>query len=225
MHSRLKPLLTVFLFSIICSSCLTPRRIDRWIDKEYGSTASNKQRTTDYLTVKYPQGSANILAHTEKRKMKMLPLLFYWKWEYGTVSDLNPNVPAWYFQSALLPYANAKGLRQKLNGAKLELNIEKLPTGFSVVDKGWLVYVLIYDIHWEKVFIDPTKQPMVVTYRVVKDGTELKKGTLTVADRNQVLNVRVFHSVKKTFWGYLDQYNTNMQSMSKELVDQLLKEL
>jgi len=60
---------------------------------------------------------------------------------------------------------------------------------------------------------------------LLKDNVETKMGTITVADRNKPINVKVFHSVKKTYWSYLDQYNANIQAMSKEAVDKLIAEL
>ncbi len=73
--------------------------------------------------------------------------------------------------------------------------------------------------------MDPEKQEMIISYRLLKDNTETKKGVITIDDRNKPLHVKIFHSVKKTFWGYLDQYNYNIQLMSKELIDKLIAEL
>ena len=100
-----------------------------------------------------------------------------------------------------------------------------MPADFSVVDKGGLVFLIVFYIDWDRIFMDPQKQNTVIDYRLLKDNVETKKGTITVADRNKPLNVKVFHSVKKTFWSYLDQYTANIQAMSKEAIDKLIGEL
>ncbi|HEV8284850.1 MAG TPA: hypothetical protein VGQ09_11110 [Chitinophagaceae bacterium] len=219
--------ISIIIFSqLVFSSCLTPRKIDKWIDKKYGNTVQNKIKNNDYITIKAPSTSqSDIVAMSQKRKAKLLPLLFYWKWEYGTTSTLNQAIPNGYFNSAILPYANIKKLRDKLNGQKLELTINKIPASFSVVDKGGLVFLVLFYVTWDDIFMDPEKQDLIVSYKLSKDNAETKSGTITISDRNKPLHVKVFHSVKKTFWSYLDQYNYNIQQMSKELIDKLIKEL
>lgn len=214
-----------FLVSSMLCSCLTPRKIDKWTTAHYGTTINARMKSNDYITIKTPNTSNDIVAKTEKRKMKLVPALFYWQWEYGTITTLNQLVPANYFSSTIVPYANTKKLKDKLNGQKLELTISKMPAVFSVVDKGGLVFLVLYYIDWDRIFMDPQKQDMVINYRLLKDNVETKTGIITVADCNKPLNVKVFHSVKKTFWSYLDQYNANIQAMSKEAVDKLIAEL
>ena len=223
--SRIKGIILCCIITLSVCSCMTPKRIDKYIGQEYGNTAANKRKQSDYITVNYPKGSTEITSLTYKRKVKILPLLLYWKYEYGTNSTLSSNIPAWYFHSALLPYANAKGLRQKLNGNKLELTIKKMPTSLSVVYKGWMVFILFYNIHYEHVIIDPEMEDMVVAYRVMDGTTEVKNGTISLKDYNRRVNPRIYRSFKKTFWEYLDTYNENCQKLSKDLVDQLIKEL
>ena len=213
-------------YAILLSSCLTPRKIDKWIDQKYRGSVSNNPRKSDYITIETKTASnSDIISQTQKRKMKLLPLLFYWKWEYGTTSTLNASIPKGYLNSAVLPYSNTKKLREKLNGQRLQLTIENIPATFSVVDKGGLVFFIVFYVTWDDIFVDPEKQEMRVSYKLFKDNTETKQGTITIADRNKPLHVKVFHSVKRTFWSYLDQYNYNIQQMSKELIDKLITEL
>jgi len=61
---------------------------------------------------------------------------------------------------------------------------------------------------------------------LLKDNEETKKGTIIIKDINQKLYLKFFQFSGKKFIGrYLDQYNTNIQTMSKELVDKLIIEL
>lgn len=151
--------LTCFLafIAMMFCSCLTPRKIDKWTTAHYGTTVNTRTRNNDYISIKTPNTSNNIIATTQKRKMKLIPALLYWQWEYGTTTTLNQLVPANYFSSTILPYANTKKLKDKLNGQKLELMINKMPAVFSVVDKGGLVFLVLYYIDWDRIFMDPQK--------------------------------------------------------------------
>ncbi|TMI96003.1 MAG: hypothetical protein E6H06_05245 [Bacteroidetes bacterium] len=226
-YRRKQFFITIFLFPFLFSfsSCLTPAKIDGWISEKYGSIP--KQRNVDYANLKM-QGttSGNAISETKKDKTKVLPLVLFWRLEYSQTSTLNPSVPFSYFNSSFISYANSKGLRQKLNGQKLELSVDKLPNAFAWKSVDHIIFLVLYYIHWEQIFFQPQKQDITVTYRLLKDNEETKKGTIIIKDINQKLYLKFFQFSGKKFIGrYLDQYNTNIQTMSKELVDKLIIEL
>lgn len=220
-----KPALSFILVLVIFSSCMTPKKIDRWASQHY-ATAIVPPRKTDYITVKdasFSQGDPP--SSTEKKKGKMLPLLFYWKWKLGTHTELNQAVPRTVFASAMIPYANSKRLKQKLDGQTIELTIEEVPSTFSIMDEGWLVFLIFGSVHNEVMYIDPDIKNMTVSYRVMKDNAETKSGKVSVADLNKAVDFRMFKSAKKTFFEYLDKYNFNIQTMAKETVDKIMTDL
>jgi hypothetical protein len=80
---------------------------------------------------------------TEKNVSHLLPLIFYWQYDYVNTCTLNPNVPVNNYTSTVANYSG-HGLKQKLNGNRLELTIEQMPQAFVVDDKGhiiWIIYV------------------------------------------------------------------------------------
>jgi hypothetical protein len=213
-------------FLVTFSGCLTPARVDGWISEKYGG-AIPKPRNNDYIGFKILANSPGApLSQTVKDKTKVLPLLFYWRIEYSLTSTLNPSVPFSYFNSSLISYANSKGLKQKLNGQKLELSVDNMPNVFSWKDVDRLVFLVLYYMHWESIFVKPQNQDITVSYTLLKDNVETKKGTLIIKDINRKLYLKFFQfSGKKLMGRYLDQYNSNMQKMSRDLVDQLMAEL
>jgi hypothetical protein len=220
-----RPILFLFIV-LFFSGCLTTRRVDSWISTHYGGGAVPSARNSDYIKIKTPAPvSSTPISVTEKHKSKFIPALFYWKWKYGTKSTLNNSIPGKYFSSAVIPYANSKRLKEKLNGQTLELSIENMPHQFSMIYDGGAVFLLLWYISWESVYVDPSVQDMVVKYRLLKDNVETKTGTINVQDRNRPFQVKMFKSAKKTFWSYLDQYNTNTQSMGRQVIDKLIAEL
>jgi len=72
------------------SGCLTSKRIDGWISEKY-AVPVQKQRKNDYLAVKMQNATPdNTVSTTKKEKTKVLPLLFYWRFDYAMNSTLNP---------------------------------------------------------------------------------------------------------------------------------------
>lgn len=142
----------VIAVSCLLTACLTPQKIDKWTTAQYGTTVQSKIRTNDYISIKVPGTSNDFVSSTVKRKMKLIPALLYWHWEYGTTTTLNSLIPSNYFSTAIIPYANSKKLKDKLNGQKLEITINKMPAVFSVVDKGGLVFLVVYYIDWDRFY-------------------------------------------------------------------------
>ncbi len=223
---RCLPVLYFFLL-ISFSSCLTSRKMDKWIDRQYGSTVPQKMKSSDYITIKTDNlTKSEKVSTTQKGKRKLIPALFYWHWDYSTVSTLNPYIPVSNVSTTIMPYANSKGLRQKLNGQKLELTFDQAPAVFELTEKGNLIFVLVYYIGWENIYIEPKNEEMVVAYRLLNSNNEeTKKGVITITNRDQPISLKMFQSPKKMTWRYLEQYNNNIKSMSRELVDKLMLEI
>lgn len=217
-------LATVVLVS--ATSCLSSRKMDKWIDKHYNTTAATPAKKSDFISIKSEPAAASLrLSNTVRGKKKLIPALVYWHWDYSTVSTLNASIFTNQLSAAMVPYANSKGLRQKLAGQKLELSVVKAPAQFELTEKGHLIYILFYYIGWEHIYIEPQKQDLIVAYRILKNGVEVKKGELEIPNRDQSISLKMFQSPKKMTWRYLDQYNTNVKNMGKELIERLLTEV
>jgi hypothetical protein len=220
--------MTVLLFSMFAfAGCLGPRKIDKWVARHYSDepieAPRHKPEQIAFVSKLPETGPAPSL--TEKQRSHMLPLLFYWQYDYTWSCTLNPDLPVNNFMNAVANNAG-HGLKQKLNGNHLELTIQQLPHGFTMEDKGWLVYAILFDFGKEVISVEPQPTDMVVSYRLLNSNNEeLKTGTVTVVDPNKTKRLKWFHSLKKTTWQYLEQYDANIVSMSKELVAKLTAEL
>ncbi|MCU7550322.1 hypothetical protein OCK74_14465 [Chitinophagaceae bacterium LB-8] len=218
-------IIALLFIVIIFSSCFSPRKMDKWIDQQYRDVPT-KVKSNDYISVKIEKTPfKDRLSETKKGKTKFIPALFYYQWEFYSTSTLNPYIPVSNLSNTILPYANVKGLKKKLDGQKLELTIEKVPSIFSLRDKGAMIFLVVAYTGWEHIYIEPQTEEMVVSYRLLKDNVETKKGEVTVPNRDQGISLKAFQSTKKLTWKYLEQYNNNIKAMSKELVDKLLIEL
>lgn len=212
----------VITCSMLQTGCITAKKMDKYVSTQYGDNIMLKKIKSDYLTISSPLITDDALPSASSMKTKkVLPLILYWRMDYRTNCILNPKIPINQFSTSLATYANSKGLKKKLNGAMLELTINKLPLSFSFNDD----FSFLILVGWEKVYLLPENNEMALSYKIINSGSKVKEGTITVADPNQIKGTRYFQSVRNATREYLTQYDENMKTMAKSVVDQLLSEL
>ncbi len=200
--------------------------MNKWMNKQYGEPISSPGKLkNDYIAIGSPLLTADTKASTGDKHSKVLPLLFYWKFDYLVSCVLNTNIPLNTFSSTVLPYANSKGLKQKLNGQKIELTVTNLPNAFSLKDKGHIIWLILYAVNWHKTGLVPENKNLVVSYKILNGSEITKTGQVSVPDTNQPLQLRFMQSPKKATGHYLEQYDENMRLMSKKIVDAIMAEL
>lgn len=132
----MKSLLFISFLILTLTSCLGPRKINKWVAKHYNEiepTPAPKKNAVPYISVTSPLLAADgPISVTEKKTTDLLPLLFYWQWDYKNTCTLNPKIPIDHFTTEIIAYANRKGLRQKLNGERVELSVENIPNVFAI---------------------------------------------------------------------------------------------
>lgn len=216
----------VYMIIVSATSCISPKKMDQWIGEQYGETAVSNKPKADYFTLTSPLLTAdNKTSSSTKSTRKFLPLIFYWQVDYRISSTLNPKVPMNLFVSAFTSYASSKSLKQKLNGQKLEMSINKMPTAFSFNDDFRDINLVLAQIHWEKIYILPENTDLMITYKLSKDNVETKSGVINIADPNKIKKKTYFKKMKTATLEYLTQYNENIKSMARSAVDQMLAEL
>ena len=214
------------LFSFIGSSCLSPRKMDQRIAKYYGNTIPAKGRKSDYINFKFTNTIPDAdISGTEKTKSKMLPLLFYWKWDITKTSIINTMMPMSNFTSSFITEANAKGLKEKLKGGTVEITINNNPSSFNLRDEGWMVYLILGYIGKDKFYIDPLNENLSVAYTVSYPSGESKTGNLSVRNINLEKSPRFFQSIKGMLNEYLAASDANIKLMAKELAGKLVTEI
>ena len=216
---------TILLILIsLLSSCHISQKMDTYIGDQFNNQLPkpDKKKNNDIAINSSVPFSSEAISTTIK-KTKTLPLIIYWQWDYRHTSTLNPAIGVNYFRKAVNLQAN-KGLNQKLNGQQLELTIEQIPNAFSLVDKGHLIW-LIYPIHWDKIYIEPDFKDMIVSYKLLQNGTEMKTGKITVKNEGRNQGLRFFQSWKSATSEFLGQYNLDIATMTRTFVNSLIEEL
>ena len=214
--------------AIFCfSSCLGPHKVNKWVAQHYSeeppATPRNKTESI-VITSALPEMGVK-LSETQKNTRDLLPLLFYWQFDYRNTCTLNPAIAVNNFTSTLLTYAG-HGLKQKLNGSRLELTIEQVPQVFVVDDKGHIIWVIVTMVGWERLSVQPALKDLVVAYRLLgANNEELKKGSITIADHEETLTLGMFKSLRNLTKNHLSQYDANISAMTRHFVDRLITEL
>jgi hypothetical protein len=226
MKSFFLPICILYIATILLSGCLGPKKINKWVAKQYSEVPPPTKKKSDVISI---TSSANTmgdkLSETEKKTSNVIPLIFYWQYDYKNTCTLNPQIAVNNFTSTVLSYSN-KGLKQKLNGKRIELNIQMIPTSFAIDDKGHIVWVIVYAFSWDKLTVVPEDKDMIVSYKVFNaDNTAYKDGTITISNTDKGITLGMFQSLKKKTWQYLDQYDESITTMSKKVIDKIVAEL
>jgi len=212
---------------VLLTGCLGPKKINKWVDKHYAEAEKpQKKSTVNYLTVTSTMTHmGDHLSNTENKTSNLLPLILYWQWDYKNTCTLNPQIAIDNFTATVLSYAGKKGLNKKLNGQRVELSIDNMPNVFAVDDKGHMIWIIIWVFGWDELSILPQNKDIVVSYRVLQDNAETKKGVITIPDASKPVYLKMFQSLKKKTMQSLDAYDANITAMSKVVIDKLMAEL
>ena len=211
--------------SIILTSCLTAKKVDKQVAKQYGeiSQPKKKQANDNIFVTSSLITSDSKISTSETKTSHVLPLIIYNQWNYTNTCKINPQIPINNFISTVQTTSN-KNLRDKISGQKLELNVDKIPNVFAIDDKAHLIF-FGYAFGWDNVSIMSDKVDMVVTYKLSKDGSETKKGTITIPYIYDKQKLGMFKNWKKATTEFLEQYDLNITEMSKSFVQKLATEI
>ncbi len=220
-YSRVYTIQFCIVSILLFSSCLTPKRIDRFIAKQYdNSLPAVKTNGAVKITNSLPAEVTGISV-THSKTTNVLPLLFYWKFNYINTTNLNPAIPLASFKASV---ETNGALRQKLKSGTLELTVEQIPSTFSINDKAQGIWV-VYAVGWDKITIEPDKKDLVVSYKFVQTSGAVKEGKIAVANPDENSRLRYLEPWKKAMGAYIDAYNENVKNMSKQFTDKLVAEL
>jgi hypothetical protein len=218
-------LLSAIVLAFSITSCLTAKKMDSFVAQQYNNQLPKPTRkSSENLSVQsaMPSGGSEISTTVHKTD-KFLPLLVYWHVKESQNCTLNTAI-AQTSISNILNGSSTKVLEQKLNGQKLELSIEEVPTGFSLIDDAHAIW-LLYAISWSKVYVQPDAKDLVVSYKVMQSDSTFKTGKVTVRNTQPSKNLRFFQSWKSAVSEFIQSYNSNLTIMARSLVSKLSEEL
>lgn len=203
--------------------------MNKIIDKKYGDATTvpvkHKQKNSDIIVTTNLPNIGDVNSVTQHSVEHMLPLLFYWKFDENYNCTLNSKIPVNNFTTTISSYAN-KSLRPKLNGNHLELSVDSIPMGLDLNMNEHLVFLLVAHCQWTFVHVQPNIQSLTVSYKLLSaDHSEIKKGRVIIPDLNKKIAIKILQSPRKKILEYLDNYDSNIAIMSKQVIDKIALEL
>jgi hypothetical protein len=207
------------------ASCVTAAKMDRHVAKQFNNQIPPppKKKNNNIVTISSLLNKSEFVSTSLTKTSKVLPLIFYWQWEYRNTCTLNPEIPINSFINTMNSGAS-KNLIQKLNGQKLELTIEEIPNVFSFVDKAHMIW-LIYAISWDKIYIEPNKKELIVSYKILQENNIVKTGKIAVPNPETNRPLRFWQSWKGATSEYVATYNVDIINMTKSFISKLTQEL
>ena len=227
MKKQISLFTTILLsFVLLFSSCLSSKKLDSFVAGQFNNELPkpDKKKNPDITVSSSISFATGDVSSSSKKTTNFLPLILYWQYDYRHTCQLNPAIGVNYFRKNILLLAN-KGLNQKLNGRQLELSVDEVPSAFSLTDKGRVIYLLLYAIQWHKIYVEPDSKDLVVSYKLLDKGAEMKSGKITVKNVAKNQNIRFFQSWKSAISEFLGEYNLDIAAMTKNFVNSLVQEL
>lgn len=212
---------TLFILLSSLTSCHIAQKMDTHIASQFDNKVPKPDKRADSTIIvnsTIPSDPTE-LSHTVKT-WKNLFLLVYWKYDYRHTSTLNPAIGVNYLRKGI--YQQAGKLKQKLNGQQLELTIEQVPASFALVDKGHVILLLI---QWDRFYIEPDSKNIIVSYKLLQNGTATKTGKLNIDNIQKNKPWPIFQGWKRATSEFLGRYNADLTEMSRSIVNKLMAEL
>lgn len=213
----------LIFFASFLAGCVGPKKVNRWVDEHYGYLGAIKPRKNDFITISSNLPFGPETSVTDREVKNVLPLIFYWRWDYTITSSLNPKIPVGTFTSAVQSYA-LKALKPKLPDARIELTVDSIPSTFILNNRSQMIWV-VYAFGWDKITIASENKNLVVSYKIIKDNTPDKTGVVTVDNTIPVLQKTYLKRVKTMTEEYLYQYDEATKLMARKVVDKIIAEL
>lgn len=213
----------VFLISLFfLTSCHVAQKMDAYVASQFNNQLPkpDKKNDSSISVTSILPSDPQIISVTKKTSKSVLPLVVYWTYDYRHTCILNPAIGINYFRKTT--YQQVNKLKQKLNGQQLELHIEQIPGSFAIVDKGTILLLLI---HWHKLYVEADPKDMIISYRILQNGTETRSGKITVNNLQRNRGVRFAQSWRSCTSEFLTQYNLDMVEMTKTVMNKLIQEL
>ena len=224
-YKAVNPILCLFVFVFLFSSCLTSKKMDKFIAKQYNNELpdAGKKKQQDIVIKSSVESPFSTISMTDSKASHLLPLVFYWQVDYKNTCTLNSSIPVNSFSRAFTTQYS-KSFLQKLNGQTIELTVEQMPTQFAFDDKSHMVWFL-YAYAWDKFSVQPETKDMIVSYKTIQKGQVNKTGKIIVHNKEQNQGLRFLQSWKSAVSEYISQYNADILAMTKEFATKLNQEL
>jgi hypothetical protein len=220
------PLLLFVQLLVLCTGCLSTRRAGRLVHERLQETQAPMPAVNkDYLDVRSRELVwLDTLSRTRTMRSWCVPAIFYWGWGKTITCDLNPSIPLGILTEEFIHYADSVDLRDRLQGARLELTIEHMPSRFIYNSEMTSVFLVFAYATSSSETLRPDGEDLVVSWSTRSDAGVSRTGTITIPDRDPGTG-NVFRSTRYFLRAYVDLYKGHVRYLGGRMMDQLTLEL
>ena len=116
----------------------------------------------------------------KKGKNYFIPALVYWGVKESFNCNLHPIVPERIFNQACARYIDSQGLVQKLNGRRLEVTLDTVPTRFTYSYDINTIFLLFAYMTSTYQRIEPERGRLAISYKLYSGDVLEKEGKIGV---------------------------------------------
>jgi hypothetical protein len=211
---------------LLFTSCSTAKMMEKSVFSHYGEMPVQKDNSqTQYIKVEteLTRGShPKIMSTSTKKKTKILFLLLYWHEHHILETRLNQQIPVNQFTNSIYQFARNSKFSEKLKNGVLTLEIVNVPATYSFHFESYGALLLIT---WDKIYLAPGGENLLVNYSFVKDGQTAKTGKVEIKDPNSLYNFGYFQSLKAATDDYLTAYDNFYKNAGKMVLEKIIAEL
>ncbi len=218
----MKHLYGLLLILLVMTSCVSPTKYTTFLtgDPEEIKIASDR---TDWLEVTLAD-SITSQEQVVSRKSSFVPALVYWDWNTTLECEIDPVTSMEYLTGVMQHTADSLGLREKVAGGTLHVEITQLPGQFYYVNRGYLIFALVAYSTMALEEINPLPRDLFAAYTLERNGQRTAWGSATV-DNQELPMSNQWKSTKKFTWKYLDAHREELNRMGRELIMEIDREL
>lgn len=214
------------LFIVLFTSCVNSERMEKIVFSHYGempALKANTQSANVKVETDLTNGSHEKIMSTSTRKMvKFLFLLLYWHEHNMLETKLNQKIPVHQFTNSIYQFSKNSRISEKLKDGMLNLEIVKVPRTYSFHADSHGALLLI---SWEKFYLAPSGEDVVVNYSFTKEGQPAKTGKVEIKDPNSLYGLGYFQSLKAATHDYLTAFDNFHKNAGKMVLEKIVAEL
>ena len=211
---------------LIMTSCISTHHFNDIVRERYGNNNISVPEIPQksYISFDINQLQNQSLVTSKKLKNLFIPAIIYWQWDNTIEWKLNPLKYGSYFCRQMTLYADSLNLDKILQNRKIKITIENFPNSFYYTHKGFTLILVVSYLYSDVETIIPDEKELKLTYQITKnDSTEFSNTVYFKLPYKPINNV--WKSTKKYTWNFIDQYEENLNTLSKIVVQEIVEDI
>lgn len=220
-----KQLLILFVLFLSLGSCISVKKVNTIINTKISDEILiEKVLDDDYLAL-YTDALdvSSYFSSVDKEQSIFVPAIVFWLWNQTLLCDINSLYFSNIFTDLLAKKAEESNLKEKLNGKRLEISLESIPTSFYYTDNGFVATLIFYYFYNYSRVLYGTADNLTISYAIYDKGVELKSGVFI--ENNFAPKFSQMGGRAKMIDNYVDIYTNAFYIRSTNVINTIFDEI